>query len=167
MRSNTLHRTWKPFLWIAMVFFTFNLGYSQSVSEEKMGNLSFMIGEWIGTSSIFQKDSIVKVPAYEKVAYKLDKNIITIDLKSQSLQLHTVIHYDEKEGSYYYTPYSKGRGGKKYKGIYQDGKFIVAFSQSKRIVFGLTEEGHFIEYGEQLKNGEWQKYFEDILQKAP
>ena len=60
MRSNTLHRTWRSFLWIAMVFFTFNLGYSQSVSEEKMGNLSFMIGEWIGTSSIFQKDSIVK-----------------------------------------------------------------------------------------------------------
>jgi len=140
--------------------------HAQTIQQEKMKKLSFMVGEWVGTSTSFKNDSIVKqVAAFEKVTYKLAKNIITIDLNSESLQLHTVIYYDTEAATYYYTPYYKS-GSKRYEGEYKDGKFLVWFNPEKRLTFTLTSEGHFQEYGETLVDGVWHKYFEDILKKG-
>ena len=48
-----------------------------------MEKLNFMIGEWVGISTTYQNDTIAKqVPAFEKISYRLDKNLITIDLQS-------------------------------------------------------------------------------------
>ena len=83
------------------------------------------------------------------------------------LQLHTVIYYDETVKKYYYCPYSKGKRGGKYPGEFKDGKFIVWFNEEYKLVFQLTPEGEFIEYGEKFKNGLWVKNFKDVLKKAP
>ena len=79
-----------------------------------------------------------------------------------NFQLHTVITYSLAENTYYYHPFTKNRAGK-YKGLYKDGKFIVYFNENRRLIFERTEEGAFHEYGEQLKNGKWEKYFEDLF----
>jgi hypothetical protein len=34
---------------------------------------------------------------------------------------------------------------------------------TKRFIFGLNVEGEFVEYGENLENGKWVKYFEDTF----
>ena len=139
----------------------------QTLRQKKMEKLNFMIGEWVGTSTSFKNDTISKqVPAFEKISYSLDKNLITIDLHSQSLQLHTVIYYNEKDEKFYYTPYSK-RGTGTYPATYNEGEFTVWFSEKRRLIFRLTPEGNFQEYGEKLEKGIWSKYFEDILKKAP
>jgi len=159
--------TYQIYFCLAIFLFTNNIGNTQTIQQEKMTQLHFMVGEWIGTSSSIKKDTISKqVAVFEEVAFKLDSHLITIDLHSESLQLHTTIYYDEKDQKYYYTPYSK-RGAKKYPAEYKEGKFIVWFNENKRLIFSLTTAGHFQEYGESFKEGVWRKYFEDILVKAP
>lgn len=130
-----------------------------------MDKLSFMTGHWVGISTTYKNDTIAtQVPAYQKISYKVDKNIITIDLNSETLKLHTVIYYDEKEQTYFYNPYYKN-GSAKYPAILKDGKLVVSPNNKKRFIFQLLENGTFREYGETLENGKWIKYFEDNFKK--
>ena len=139
---------------------------AQSIQKEKMANLSFMVGEWVGNSTTYKEGSATTIPAYEKISYKVDSHLITIDLKSESLMLHTVIYYNEEEQTFYYCPFYK-KGAGKYKGSFKDGKFLVKFNDEKKLTFQLTKEGYFQEYGEKLIDGKWEKYFEDILKPMP
>jgi len=146
---------------VFLSFYTFQ-SLAQLTSAEKMAQLSFMVGDWEGISKSFRKAGTKQVKAHEVVAYKVDEHLITIDLKSEALQLHTVIYYDEMEATYYYCPFYK-KGAGKYKGSYSNGRFLVTFNENRRLVFQQTPEGYFHEYGENKKDGEWVKYFEDIL----
>lgn len=138
------------------------LTHGQNKNKEKMAQLSFMIGDWEGPSKSYKGKDTTQVNAHEIVSYKVDKHLITLDLASEALQLHTVIYYDEKEATYFYCPFYK-KGAGKYRGSYKDDRFIVAFTESRRLIFQRSPEGYFHEYGEELKNGEWVKYFEDLL----
>lgn len=152
---------------LASILFIGSSVMGQTVREEKMKKLSFLVGEWVGTSATYKNGVLIKeVPVFEKISYTLDKNLITIDLKSETLQLHTVIYYDEKEETYYYNPYYKN-GTNKYPAEYKDGKLIVWPNKRKRFVFSLTPQGDFQEYGEMLEKGKWIKYFEDTFKKTP
>ena len=67
-----------------IVFFalSFQTSLSQSISKQKMNALSFMIGEWVGTSKLIQNDSVVKQDAaLQTVRFDLNKSVIIIDLK--------------------------------------------------------------------------------------
>lgn len=142
------------------------MSFSQTLRQEKMSNLKFLVGEWIGTSMSYKDGKVTnKVSAFEKIEYGLDGNILTIDLNSETLQLHTVIYYDEKDAVYYYNPFYK-TGAAKYKAEFKDNKLIVNPSETKRFVFTLNEEGNFTEYGETLIEGKWVKYFEDIFKNT-
>jgi len=124
-----------------------------------------MVGEWIGNSKTIKGDTIFsETPAYEKIAYKLDGTIITIDLASTSLQLHTVIYYSEDDQTFYYNPYYKS-GNAQYPAEFKNGKLTVNASDTKRFIFTTDKNGNFTEYGEQLINGEWKIYFEDTFVK--
>ncbi|MEM6516122.1 MAG: hypothetical protein AAF688_08050 [Bacteroidota bacterium] len=126
-----------------------------------MKQLDFMVGEWLGTSKTIKSDTVFsEIPAYEKIDYKLDGNIITIDLSSKSLQLHTVIYYSETDKTYYYNPYYKS-GSARYPATFENGKFVVKASDSKRFIFTTDETGNFTEYGEQLMDRKWKVYFKD------
>lgn len=152
---------------VTVTLLGYSCAYSQETSKTEMEKLRFMIGDWVGTSSAIINDTIAKQgPVFEKIAYKLDERLITIDLTSTTLQLHTVIYYDDKTKKYSYNPYYKSGNGT-YSGEYKDGKFIVWFSATKRLIFQLTSDGNFKEYGETLVEGKWHKYFEDILSKSP
>lgn len=152
---------------VSFFLFTLTTSFAQTITQEKMQKLSFMVGEWIGTSTGYDNDTISnQIPAFEKVSYKLDRNIITIDLHSEKLQLHTIIYYDEKDETYYYNPYYKN-GAAKYTAELKEGKFIVWPNKNKRFIFNLTPEGNFQEYGEKFENGKWVKYFEDNFIKTP
>ncbi|MGY3795737.1 hypothetical protein [Aquimarina sp. 433] len=123
--------------------------------------LDFMIGEWIGTSTIYENGKVTKQgSAYQHISYDLEKSILVIKLNSEFLQLHTIIYYDEKDNTYYYYPFSK-RGVRKYPAAYEDGKLIVRSNETNRFIFCRTKEGGFREYGEKLVDGKWVKYFED------
>lgn len=138
-----------------------NSAVGQSKQQEKMKQLSFMIGDWVGVSSLIENDKVVSsIPAYQSISYQVDQHIICINLKSETLTLHTVIYYDEDLATYFYNPYYK-KGSAKYPAQFSEGNFIVKASKNKRFVFCLTLEGNFQEYGEVLKDGKWQKYFED------
>lgn len=157
-----------PSLLLALTLFLSGSAKAQkSVAQEKMAKLQFMVGDWIGTSTQIKEGQVAsEIPAFEKISSKVDGHIITLDLFSESLQLHTVIYYDEKEQSYFYHPYSK-RGTGKYKGEFVEGEFRVWFNESRRLIFHLTEKGEFQEYGEILKDGKWSKYFEDTFTINP
>lgn len=153
------------FLMIFIVFCGHSI-FGQTVATEKMKALSFMVGDWQGISTSYENDTISnQVSAAESISFKLDKNIITIDLKSETLQLHTVIYYDEKKGTYFYNPFYIGGTGK-FPAQFTDGQLIVSPSDTKRFVFELTAEGKFHEYGEKLVDGKWIKYFEDIFENS-
>jgi hypothetical protein len=140
-------------------------GIGQNTKLEMMQKLEFLTGEWIGTSSSIKNDSAVSSqPAYEKIEFKLDQHILTIDLLSPSLQLHTVINYDEDDQTYYYQPFYKNGSGK-YPAQILDGKLVVSPSSMKRFIFELTPDGRFREYGEEMRDGTWKMYFEDIFEK--
>lgn len=133
----------------------------QSIKQEKMEALSFMVGDWVGTSKVIKDGKVDKeVPAFQKISYDLNKHIIVIELQSELLQLHTIIYYDEESGQYVYNPYSE-KGVRKLPAALKDGKFVVSASESSRFVFSRTSKNTFQEYGERYKEGKWTRYFED------
>jgi hypothetical protein len=139
--------------------------HCQSIQQEQMQKLNHFIGDWVGTSTAIKNDSTTsKIPAYEKISFKVDNHILTIDLYSESLKLHTVIYYDEEAETYVYNPFYKG-GAAKYPAKLVNGKLIVSPSKTKRFIFEINEEGSFREYGEIFENGEWTMYFEDLFEK--
>lgn len=141
------------------------LSFGQTIRQEKMNNLKFLVGDWVGISTSYEDGKVKnQVSASENIKYGLDGNIITIDLHSEALQLHTVIYYDEKAQTYYYNPFYKN-GAAKYKAEFLDNKLIVKPSETRRFVFTLDKAGNFNEYGENLVDGKWIKYFEDIFEK--
>ena len=149
------------YLYLAAFLFLSNTLLSQSVQQEKMSLLSFMVGEWIGTSKSFEDGKVTKeVSAYEKVTYDLDSSIIVIQLNTESLQLHTIIYFDTDDNTYYYYPFSK-RGVNRATATFEDGRLIVQSSAERRYIFGPIPNGGFREYGEKLINGKWTKYFQD------
>ena len=138
----------------------------QSQKQEKMEQLNFMIGEWVGTSKVFENGVVTKQgSAYENISYDLDKNILVIELNTEFLQLHTVIYYDEKDEKYYYHRFSKS-GAARYPAEYKDGQLIVWRDDKTRFFFKRTPEGGFKDYGEQLINKEWIKIFEDTFKNT-
>ncbi|PWH86221.1 hypothetical protein DIT68_02975 [Brumimicrobium oceani] len=140
--------------------------FGQSIQQEKMQELSFLIGNWEGVSKSYKQGVVEKqVPAFTQISYKLDQSIITLDLQSESLQLHTVFYFDEKTNSYSYNPFYKTGSGS-YKAEFIEGKLIVSPSETKRFIFTSSPEGDFIEYGENLVDGVWVKYFEDVFNRV-
>ncbi|MCK8521542.1 hypothetical protein M0D21_08180 [Aquimarina sp. D1M17] len=148
-------------LYVVTLLLLGNSVFGQNIKKEKMELLSFMTGEWIGTTKLYEEGVITKQgSAYQKITYDLDKNILVIELNTEFLQLHTIIYYDEKDSTYYYYPFSK-RGVAKYPAAYKNGQFIVSSSEKNRFVFSKTADGGFQEYGERLVNGKWTRYFQD------
>ncbi|MFK8045334.1 MAG: hypothetical protein AB8B72_07560 [Crocinitomicaceae bacterium] len=148
---------------VFLLFLTIaNSGFSQSsVKQEKMAQLSFMVGDWVGTSKTIKNDSVVsEVPALQKIKYDLNKHIIIIDLRSETLQLHTIIYFDEKKRKYMYHPFSEGGTGQLPAELI-DGQLIVYASKDRRYIFSAKDKNGFQEYGERLVDGKWERYFED------
>jgi len=160
--KNTTQNLYKYSYLIAFLCL-FGSASAQTIKQEKMAQLSFMIGDWVGTSKLYENGATTsEVPAYQKISYDLDSSIIVIELKSELLQLHTIIYYDEAEESYVYNPFSKN-GVRKLPAQLKDGQFVVSSGNEKRFVFSRISEGHFREYGEKLVDGQWIKYFEDTF----
>ncbi len=152
----------KYFYFIILIFLYGSVS-AQNLSQEKMEQLNFLIGEWIGTSKIIENGVMTKQgSAYEKISYDLDKSILVIELNTEFLQLHTVIYYDEKDQKYYYHRFSKS-GAARYPATYDDGQLVVWKDKNTRFFFIMTPEGGFQEYGEQLIDGKWTKTFEDTF----
>lgn len=151
---------------IFISFFLISALISAQEEKEALQKLSFMIGNWQGTSTSFSNNTQKSVTVTENVRYILDGNLITLDVKSPWIELHTVISFNKKEQSYYYHPFSKTGVKTGYKGSYKDGVFTVYFNAERRLTFTQTTIGEFQEYGEELTNGKWVKYFEDILQPS-
>ncbi|MGB5243351.1 MAG: hypothetical protein WBN16_13670 [Lutimonas sp.] len=146
-----------------VLFFLCNSVFTQNLKQEKMEQLNFLIGEWVGTSKVYENGVIARqCAAYEKISYDLDKNILVVELNTEFLQLHTIIYYDENDQKYYYYRFSKS-GASRYPAEYKDGQLIVWKDEKTRFFFGRTAEGGFQEYGEQRINGEWTKIFEDTF----
>lgn len=128
-----------------------------------MARLNFMIGEWVGTSKVYEKGVVAREgSAYEKISYDLAQNILVIELNTEFLQLHTIINYNEKDHNYYYHRFSK-EGAAIYPANLENGQLVVRKDEKTRFIFRSIPEGGFQEYGEQLINGKWIKIFEDTF----
>lgn len=139
---------------------------AQHTREEMMPQLDFLTGNWVGNATTIKNDTIAtNHPAFERIQYGLDGNILIIDLHSKPLQLHTIIYYDDKDQCFYYNPFYKSGAGK-YPAQLVSGQLVVYASDTKRFIFSVNDSGKFIEYGEQLVDGKWQKYFEDVFVKS-
>lgn len=146
----------------ALAFLFFQIAIpAQTIQKDKMSALSFMVGEWVGTSTTLSSDTVVNsIPAFEEIKYDLNKSILVIQLNSANLKLHTIIHYSVKDSTYYYYAFSE-KGGGRLPGKVQGQKFIVQAGPDRRYIFEKLGENGFREYGEKKINGEWVKYFED------
>ena len=157
------YRNASKFFGCIVLFFLFDAVLAQEPKHEKMEQLSFLVGEWVGTSKTYENGVVAKQgAAYEKISYDLDRSILVIELNTEFLQLHTIILYNEADQTYYYYRFSK-EGAARYPAEFKEGKLIVWRDEKTRFFFGSTPEGGFIEYGEQLINGNWIKTFEDTF----
>jgi hypothetical protein len=155
----------KAYRYIHFIFLIFlaQSVFAQSQKQEKMEQLNFLIGEWVGTTKVLKNGEVVKEgAAYEHICYDLDKNILVIELNTEFLQLHTIIHFDENDQKYYYHRFSKN-GAAVYPAEFNGGQLIVWRDENTRFFFGRTPEGGFQEYGEQFIDGKWIKIFEDTF----
>lgn len=143
-----------------------NYNFSQTDRLNKMEALSFLEGNWEGTSSSLKQDSVVEmVKAKQTIQYGLDKHILIIDLASENLDLHTIIYYDDKEANYSYNPFYKNGAGSYSAELSTEGQLIVRPNEQKRFIFQVSN-GKLQEYGETLENGVWTRYFEDNFVKV-
>jgi len=165
-RTNMRKQKASKFFYLYVLIFLSSSIFAQNIKKDKMEQLNFLIGEWVGTSKVYKNGIVTKQgSAYEKISYDLDKNILVIELNTEFLQLRTIINYDEKDKKYYYHRFSKD-GAARYPAEYKDGKLIVRRDEKTRFFFGRTAEGDFREYGEQLINGKWVKFFEDTFKNT-
>ena len=147
------------YLYFIVLLFLSSSVFAQK--QEKMEQLSFLVGEWIGTTQVFENGVVVKEgAAFEKISYDLGGSILVIELNTEFLQLRTIVTYDEKDQKYYYHRFSKD-GAAVYPAEFKDGQLVVWRDDKTRFFFGSTPAGDFREYGEKLIDGEWIKYFED------
>jgi len=155
----------KYFYFLVLIFLASSV-FAQNQKKDKMEQLSFLVGEWVGTSKIYENGIVTRQgSAYEKISYDLDKSILVIELNTEFLQLRTIINYDEKDQKYYYHRFSK-KGVARYPAEFKDGKLIVWKDEKTRFFFGRTAEGDFQEYGEKMTNGKWTKIFEDTFKNT-
>lgn len=160
------HQKASQYIYVIALVFLYNSAFAQNLKQEKMEQLGFLVGEWIGTSKIYENGLLTRQgAAYEHISYDLDKSILVIELNTEFLQLHTIINYDEEDQKYYYHRFSK-EGAARYPAEYKDGQLIVWKDEKTRFFFGSTPEGGFQEYGEQFINGEWTKTFEDTFRNT-
>jgi hypothetical protein len=153
------------FYFFVLVFLASSV-FTQNIKKDKMKRLSFLVGEWVGTSKIYENGIVTRQgAAYEKISYDLDKYILVIELNTEFLQLRTIINYNEKDKKYYYHRFSK-EGFARYPAEFKDGKLIVWRDEKTRFFFGRTSEGNFLEYGEQMNNGKWTRTFEDTFKNT-
>lgn len=138
--------------------------YAQSNQHDKMQKLKFLIGSWEGTSSSINNNISKTVKANQNIKFGLDQHIIIIDLHSETLDLHTIIYFDEMQNKYSYNPFYKNGSGK-YSAELIDDKLIVMPNDSKKFVFQLKANDGLQEYGEKLEDGEWIRYFEDNFER--
>ena len=153
-------------LCLVVLFLLYHSVSAQGLKHEKMEQLNFLVGEWVGTTKIYENGVVAKQgAAYEKISYDLDKSILVIELNTEFLQLHTIINYDEKDQTYHYHRFSK-ESAAIYLAEFKDGELIVRKDENTRFFFGSTPRGGFREYGEQLTNGRWVKTFEDTFKNT-
>jgi len=165
MRLKTVKRfpsILKRIVMFSLVFFVSNLARAQETEKEALMRLSFMMGNWEGVSTSYNDGSEKTVNVVERVKYIMGGDLMVLDVKSPSIELHTIISYSVSDKSYYYQPNTKSRGGR-YKARFENDQFLVTLSDKVRLTFERTEVGEFHEYGEKLVNGKWEKYFEDVL----
>lgn len=156
-----MHRTSTFFLTTLLQIALCNLVVAQSPEQEKMGQLSYLVGEWVGTTTIYENGTVAKTgSAFEKISYDLEKNILVIELNTEFLQLRTIINYNVDDQKYYYHRFSKN-GSAIYPAEFTNGQLIVWKDEKTRFFFRSTKDGGFQEYGEQKINGEWIRTFED------
>ena len=56
---------------------------AQNTTIDKMEQLSFLVGEWIGNSKIYTNGVVTKEgTAYENIFFDLNKSILVIELKN-------------------------------------------------------------------------------------
>lgn len=141
--------------------FTFTTSLAQSEAKQRMADLSFLTGEWVGTSTLYEDGEVKsQVPAFERISFDLDNSILVIELNSETLKLHTIVRWDEAEATYHYQAFSERGTGILPAGLV-DGKMVVRASDTKRYIFERAPDGGFREYGEKLIEGKWIIYFED------
>ena len=155
----------KTIVLTALLLLIFNPFSAQEREKKELAKLSFLMGNWSGISKSYTAKDTTQVKVRESVNYIMNGNMLTLDVVSANIELHTLITYSIKDTCYYYQPYSKTGGGK-YKGKLKDRKFIVYFNPKNRLIFEKTANGEFHEYGESFVDGKWAKYFEDILLPA-
>ena len=150
------------FYFITLLFLSTSI-FAQDIKKEKMEHLSFLVGEWVGITKIYENGKVTKQgSAYEKISYDLDSSILVIELNTEFLQLRTIVNYDEQDEKYYYHRFSRD-GAAIYPAEFKDGQLLVWRDDKTRFFFGRTAEGDFQEYGEKLIDGKWTKYFEDTF----
>jgi hypothetical protein len=155
----------KYYCFLVWVFLLTSIS-AQNTEKDKMEQLSFLVGEWIGTSKIYENGTVIKQgAAYEKISFDLNKSILVIELNSEFLQLRTIVNYDKTDQKYYYHRFSK-EGFAKYPAVFKDGKLVVLKNKKTKFSFTKTPDGNFQEYGEQLIDGKWIRSFEDDFQNV-
>ncbi|WP_092982916.1 hypothetical protein [Robiginitalea myxolifaciens] len=151
------------YLYLLLLLILSSSTYGQNKKAEMMEKLDFLVGEWIGTTRIYENGKVTREgAAYEKISYDLEKNILVIELNTEFLQLHTIVLFSEEDQKYHYHRFAKS-GAAVYPAELIDGQLVVMPNENTRFFFRSTPEGGFREYGERRIDGTWVKTFEDTF----
>jgi len=154
---------------IILLFISFfcvsQTSFAQSEEQKALAKLSFMVGDWKGTGTLYPKEQNQPYEVLSKVRYDLGGELLVLKHRSirdgkPILSLHTLIYYNVEEKQYYYYAFRR-TGGRPFTGQVVDGQLICKLGDDFRLIFQRTPEGLFNEYGERRIDGVWVKTFED------
>lgn len=167
--KNTI-RSIHIFILFSFILSFCSLSLAQSPEQQALKELSFLIGDWKGTGQSYLKEGSKPYDVLSNVSYDLDGELLVLKHRSfrgetPVLSLRTLIYFNQKDQHYYYNAYTKS-GTRPFKCQLHSQQFICKRGNDYRLIFQLTDEGEFNEYGEKLVDGQWQKNFEDILKPS-
>lgn len=145
---------------------------TDSIVQEEVLKLNFLIGEWKGTGWIIGQDMIKRAfDQTENVQFKLDSTALLIEGKGVSngkivQEALAIITYQGESNQYDFQSFLPSGQKGTYKSELTDGVLYWYPTNFIRYIIRVSEQGQWYEVGEINKVGNWYQFFEMTLDKV-
>lgn len=145
---------------------------TDSIVQEEVLKLNFLIGEWKGSGWIIGQDMIKRTfDQTETVQFKLDSTAVLIEGKGVTngkkvQEAMAIITYQGESNQYDFQSFLPSGQKGNYKSELTDGAFYWYPTNFIRYIIRVNEQGQWYEIGEINKVGNWYQFFEMTLDKV-
>jgi len=144
---------------------------TDSISKAKISKLAFIVGKWEGSGWMMRAESGKSTfNQTENIQFKLDSTAILIEGRGMvdGKTVHdamAILTYDEKEGKFSFRSFLSNGSNSAFPADLIDNRFYWYPNDDVRYIIWLNQNGKWQETGEFKKDGQWNQFFEMVLNR--